>query len=97
MERDFSVLLPDAMQWQTIAAAIESLAIPEMTKLAPVEVFRDAKGKAVAAGQYALLLRCVFQSNDRTLREEELTNWSSAIVAALTGLGGVLRDGHQGS
>ncbi|WP_263376391.1 phenylalanine--tRNA ligase subunit beta [Granulicella aggregans] len=97
VERDFSVLLPDTMQWQTIAAAIEALAIPEMTKLAPVEVFRDAKGKAVAAGQYALLLRCIFQSNDRTLREEELTNWSSAIVAALTGLGGVLRDGHQGS
>jgi phenylalanyl-tRNA synthetase beta chain len=95
VERDFSVLLPDTMQWQTIAAAIEALAIPEMTKLAPVEVFRDAKGKAVAAGQYALLLRCIFQSNDRTLREEELTNWSSAIVAALTGLGGVLRDGHQ--
>jgi phenylalanyl-tRNA synthetase beta chain len=97
VERDFSVIFPDTMQWQTIAAAIKALAIPEMTKLAPVEVFRDAKGKAIAAGQYALLLRCVFQSNDRTLREEELTNWSSAIVAALTGLGGVLRDGHQGS
>jgi phenylalanyl-tRNA synthetase beta chain len=97
VERDFSVIFPDAMQWQTIAAAIEALAIPEMTKLAPVEVFRDAKGKAIATGQYALLLRCVFQSNDRTLREEELTNWSSAIVAALTGLGGTLRDGHQGS
>ena len=94
VERDFSVLLPDSMQWQTIADAIDALAIPEMTKLAPVEVFRDAKGKAVAAGQYALLLRCVFQSNDRTLREEELTGWSSAIVAALTGLGGVLRDGQ---
>jgi phenylalanyl-tRNA synthetase beta chain len=95
VERDFSVLFADAVAWQTIAAAITALAIPELTKLAPVEVFRDAKGKAVAAGHYALLLRCVFQSNERTLREEELTGWSNAIVSALTSLGGVLRDGSQ--
>jgi phenylalanyl-tRNA synthetase beta chain len=95
VERDFSVLFADAVAWQTIAAAITALAIPELTKLAPVEVFRDAKGKAVAAGHYALLLRCIFQSNERTLREEELTGWSNAIVSALTSLGGVLRDGSQ--
>jgi len=95
VERDFSVIFADATEWQRIAAAINALAIPELTRLAPVEVFRDAKGKAVPPGQYALLLRCVFQSNDRTLREDELTGWSTAIVAALTKLGGVLRDGQQ--
>jgi phenylalanyl-tRNA synthetase beta chain len=41
-----------------------------------------------------LLLRCVFQSNDRTLREDEITAWSASVVAALTSLGGTLRDGH---
>ena len=57
----------------------------------PVEIFRDAKGKAVAAGSYSLLLRVVFQSNERTLTEDELTRWSEDIVAQLTGLGGAQR------
>ncbi|MBB5055871.1 phenylalanyl-tRNA synthetase beta chain [Granulicella aggregans] len=94
VERDFSFIFPDAMYWQTIAAAIKALGIQELTSLAPVEVFRDAKGKNVASGHYALLLRCVFQSSTRTLREDELTGWWSAIIASLSNLGGVLRDGQ---
>ena len=66
-------------------------AIPELTRVAPVEVFRDAKANSVPAGHYALLLRCVFQSRERTLREDELTEWSSRLIAALTALGGTLR------
>jgi phenylalanyl-tRNA synthetase beta chain len=38
-----------------------------------------------------LLLRTIFQSHDRTLREEELTAWSTNIINALTKLGGTLR------
>jgi len=94
VERDFSVVFPDAMQWAAIAAAIGALAIPQLTRLTPVEIFRDAKGNVIAAEHYALLLRCIFQSQERTLREDELTAWSAAIVAALTHLGGALRDGH---
>jgi phenylalanyl-tRNA synthetase beta chain len=93
-ERDFSVLFADTMQWNTIAASIEALAIPELTRLMPVEIFRDPKGKSVVEGHHALLLRCVFQSSDRTLREDEIAAWSSSIVAALSALGGTLRDGH---
>jgi phenylalanyl-tRNA synthetase beta chain len=95
VERDFSVLFSDAMNWSTISAAIHALAIAELTRLAPIEIFRDPKGKSVPAGHHALLLRCVFQSNDRTLREDDLTAWSSSIIAALTALGGSLRDGHS--
>jgi len=91
VERDFSFIFADSVLWQTVAKAIEALAIPEMTRLAPVEVFRDAKGGSVPRGHYALLVRCVFQSNERTLREDELTEWSSRIIAALTSLGGTLR------
>ena len=40
---------------------------------------------------YALLLRCVFQSNQGTLREDELTEWSGKVIAALGALGGVMR------
>jgi phenylalanyl-tRNA synthetase beta chain len=91
VERDFSFTFADTVAWGAVAAAIQSLAIPELTRVAPVEVFRDAKGTNVPAGHYALLTRCVFQSPERTLREDELTAWSAQIIAALHGLGGMMR------
>ncbi len=91
VERDFSFTFPDTTHWHTIAAAIESLAFPELQRLTPAEIFRDPKGKAVAPGHYSLLLRTVFQSHDRTLNEEELTTWQSAIINTLTSLGGTIR------
>lgn len=91
VERDFSFTFPDSMQWQTIAAAIRALTIPELQRLSPTEIFRDPKGKSVPPGYYAILLKCVFQSNERTLREDELTTWWADIIAALTNLGGTIR------
>jgi phenylalanyl-tRNA synthetase beta chain len=38
-----------------------------------------------------LLLRVVFQSHQRTLREEEVQQWSQQVIAALDALGGKLR------
>jgi phenylalanyl-tRNA synthetase beta chain len=91
VERDFSFTFADSVQWRAIAEAIGALAIPELTRVAPVEVFRDAKAAAAQAGHYALLLRCVFQSPERTLREDELAQWSARLIAALTALGGTIR------
>jgi phenylalanyl-tRNA synthetase beta chain len=91
VERDFSFTFTDAVQWHTIADAIAALAIPELMRLTPVEIFRDAKAGSASAGKYALLLRCVFQSNQRTLREDELADWSSRLIATLTALGGAIR------
>ncbi|HEV2646262.1 MAG TPA: phenylalanine--tRNA ligase subunit beta [Acidobacteriaceae bacterium] len=91
VERDFSFTFTDSVQWRNVAEAIEGLAIRELTRLEPVEIFRDAKGVSVPAGHHALLLRCVFQSLERTLREDELTDWWSKIIAALTALGGTIR------
>jgi phenylalanyl-tRNA synthetase beta chain len=91
VERDFSFTFADAVQWRTIADAIEALAIPELMRLTPVEIFRDAKSSSAPAGHYALLLRCVFQSNQRTLREDELSEWSTRLIATLTALGGAMR------
>jgi phenylalanyl-tRNA synthetase beta chain len=45
----------------------------------------------VPAGKYSILLRAVFQSNDRTLREDEVAQWSAQVIKTLEGLGGVLR------
>jgi phenylalanyl-tRNA synthetase beta chain len=91
VERDFSFTFADAMSWKTVAETVHGLAIAEMVRLLPVEIFRDAKGVSVPAGHYALLLRCVFQSGERTLTEVELTQWWARIIAALEGLGGVIR------
>jgi phenylalanyl-tRNA synthetase beta chain len=88
VERDFSFVFPDATQWHTIASAIHALAIPELQSLKPIEVWRDTKKYP---GVYSLLLRTVFQSHDRTLRDDELTQWSTQIIETLTALGGTLR------
>jgi phenylalanyl-tRNA synthetase beta chain len=87
-ERDFSVTFPDAVVWKQVADAVSALQIPELQRLWPVEVWRDRKK---FPGVYSLLLRTVFQSAERTLRDEELTTWQAAIVAALTSLGGTMR------
>jgi phenylalanyl-tRNA synthetase beta chain len=87
VERDFSFVFPDETQWHTIASAIHALAIPELQSLKPVEVWHNAK----FPGVYSLLIRTIFQSHDRTLRDDELTAWWSAIIATLTNLGGTLR------
>jgi phenylalanyl-tRNA synthetase beta chain len=91
VERDFSFVFPDEITWSKIEAALNGLAIAELQRVTPVEIYRDPKGKAIAAGSYSLLVRTVFQSTERTLTEDELTGWSAKIAAALTGLGGTQR------
>ncbi len=91
VHRDFSFFFPDQVKWQAVAGAIEALHVPELVAYRPAEVFRDAKGRAVAPGQYAMLLSTTFQAPDRTLRDEELQGWSQAVVTALERLGGKQR------
>jgi len=91
VRRDFSLIVPDTVTYARIAAALDALAIPELRSYAPKEVLRDAKGKLVPAGHFSLLLRTVFQSHERTLREEEVQAWSQQIVAALAAAGAKLR------
>jgi phenylalanyl-tRNA synthetase beta chain len=95
VERDFSFVFPDAVTWAVIDGALHgtdaALKMEELRSVRPVEIFRDAKGKAVAVGSYSLLLRVVFQSNERTLTEEEITRWTEWVVEKLKGLGGVQR------
>ncbi|HET9099047.1 MAG TPA: phenylalanine--tRNA ligase subunit beta, partial [Acidobacteriaceae bacterium] len=83
--RDFSFTFPDAVRWQQIAQTLASLGILEMRSTEPREIFRDKKE---LSGTYALLLRVVFQAQDRTLRLEELQEWAHRIFAALLELGG---------
>ena len=91
VERDFSFLFPDSVRWQSVADSLRGLNIVETQEIAPLEIFRDPKGKAIAMGSYSLLTRVVFQSGERTLTEEEISGWSDRVTAALTALGGVQR------
>ena len=91
VRRDFSLIFPDTVRWEAVGSALAALEIAELQEYRPAEIFRDAKGKAVPAGHYSMLVSTTFQSPDRTLRDEELQLWSSSVVGALEALGGKLR------
>jgi phenylalanyl-tRNA synthetase beta chain len=88
VERDFSFVFGDDVSFEQIERAMANTAITELREFCPVEIFR---GGSIASGKYSVLLRAKFQSGERTLREDEVSRWSSQIVAALTHLGGVQR------
>src|SRR5215468_4397472 len=88
VERDFSFVFGDDVVFEQIEQAVSKLKVGELRSFAPAEIFQ---GGNVPAGKYSILVRAVFQSNDHTLREDEVAQWSGQILKALEGLGGVLR------
>jgi phenylalanyl-tRNA synthetase beta chain len=88
VERDFSFVFADGVIFEQIEEAVSKLRLSELRSFAPVEIFR---GGNVPAGKYSILLRAVFQSNERTLREDEVAQRSGQIVKAVEALGGTLR------
>jgi phenylalanyl-tRNA synthetase beta chain len=88
VERDFSFVFADATTFGEMQNAVAGARIAELREFRPVEIFR---GGSIPAGKYSALLRARFQSSERTLREDEVAQWSARIVAALTSLGGVQR------
>jgi phenylalanyl-tRNA synthetase beta chain len=88
VERDFSFVLPEGVEFESIRRKLSELAIAELTAILPAETFR---GGSLAAGTYSFLLRVRFQSSERTLRDDEVANWSQQIVKAVESLGGSLR------
>ena len=88
VERDFSFIFADAISFGQMLQAVNSSRVAELRDFRPVEIFR---GGSIGAGKYSVLLRARFQSAERTLREEELVQWTEKIVEALKSLGGVQR------
>jgi phenylalanyl-tRNA synthetase beta chain len=88
VERDFSFVFSDEVEFEAMRRAVVGLGIPELREFKPVEVFR---GGAIRTGKYSILLRVKLQSDEGTLRDEQIAAWSAQIVAALQGLGGVQR------
>jgi phenylalanyl-tRNA synthetase beta chain len=88
VERDFSFIFDDSVEFVKIEKAVAGLSLGELRSFVPVEIFR---GGSIPAGKYSLLLRATFQSGERTLREDEVGRWSSQIIEALESLRGTLR------
>jgi phenylalanyl-tRNA synthetase beta chain len=88
VERDFSFVFSDEVEFGAMRRAVMGLRIPELREFRPAEIFR---GGSIASGKYSILLRARLQSDQGTLRDEQIAQLSSLIVAALQGLGGVQR------
>jgi len=88
VERDFSFVFSDDVAFAQIQKSVLGLQIAELRDFCPAEIFR---GGSVAPGKYSVLLRVKFQSDERTLREDEVAQWSGKIVSSLTALGGSQR------
>jgi len=88
VERDFSFVFADNVSFGEISRVVAALGLTELREFRPAEIFR---GGSIAAGKYSVLLRARFQSAERTLREDEVVQWSGRIVAALTAIGGSQR------
>ena len=89
VERDFSVVLADGVQFAQVEDAIRSLGIPELQSIEALDLFR---GGQVPAGKYSLMIRVTFQSAEATFTDARLNDFSSRIVEALQQkLGATLR------
>ena len=88
VERDFSFVFADAVEFEKIRQSVTGLGITELRTFVPVEIFR---GEKVGAGKYSILMRAKLQSTERTLRDDEVAQWAGQITKALEGLGGSQR------
>jgi phenylalanyl-tRNA synthetase beta chain len=88
VERDFSFVFDDGVEFEKIHHSVTGLGIAELRSFVPVEVFR---GEKVGVGKYSILMRAKLQSGERTLRDDEVAQWAAQIAKALEALGGVQR------
>jgi phenylalanyl-tRNA synthetase beta chain len=88
VERDFSFVFGDEVEFAAMREAVRRLRLPELREFKPVEIFR---GGSIERGHFSILLRAKLQSDEGTLRDEQIVAWSGEIVKALLALGGVQR------
>jgi phenylalanyl-tRNA synthetase beta chain len=89
VERDFSLVLDDGVQFAQVVGTIRSLGIADLRSIAAGDLFR---GGQIPAGKYSLMIRVTFQSGEATFTDLQLNDYSSRIVAELREeLGATLR------
>jgi len=91
VRRDFSLMVPNRVQWAEIDAALGAVRVPELIDWSPREIYREHQGSSKSGHEYSLLLGVTFQAADRTLRDEELQEFSKSIVEAVSAAGARLR------
>ncbi len=91
VERDFSFVFEDGVEFEKIHQSVTGLGIAELRSFVPVEIFRGGSTVWVTPGNYSALLRAKFQSSERTLRDDEVAQWVERIAKALEALGGSKR------
>jgi phenylalanyl-tRNA synthetase beta chain len=89
VERDFSLILNEGAGFAAVRETIAALGITEVISIEAIDLFR---GKNIPTGKFSLLVRVTFQSQETTLTEAQLSDFSSRIISALgQKLGAVLR------
>jgi phenylalanyl-tRNA synthetase beta chain len=88
VERDFSLVIPEAVSFASLESALRNLKLEEIQRFHPVDLFR---GGSIPAGHYSLLLRVTFQSPTHTLTSEEISLLSERLSASFEPLGVGLR------
>jgi phenylalanyl-tRNA synthetase beta chain len=88
VERDFSFVFADDIDFGKIERAVAVLNLREVRAFIPLEIFR---GESIGAGKYSILLRVKLQSDTATLRDDQIASASDKIIKALQELGGVQR------
>ncbi|HEX3437073.1 MAG TPA: phenylalanine--tRNA ligase subunit beta [Pseudacidobacterium sp.] len=91
VRRDFSFIFADTTSYAQISDALSALNIAGLQRFEPKEILRDKDGKRIPAGHFSMLLRTVFQAQDRTLQEDELQSYSQRVISAIEAIGGKLR------
>ncbi|MGA8234552.1 MAG: phenylalanine--tRNA ligase subunit beta [Candidatus Acidiferrales bacterium] len=87
--RDFSLVLSDVTTFDQVEETIRGLQIAELQRIEAKDLYR---GKNLPGGKHSLLVQVTLQSAQATLTDEQLTDFSSRIVAALEkNLGATLR------
>jgi phenylalanyl-tRNA synthetase beta chain len=88
MDRDFSLIVPEAVTYAMLEKAVHDIGMVELRGFRPVDLFR---GRSIPSGYYSLLLRVELQSMTRTLTSDETETLAGRLLAALEPLGVELR------
>ena len=78
--RDLNFIVDEATPWSELSATCRGAADELLREVRYLETYRDAKRDG--AGKKRQLLSLMFQSQDRTLTNEEVDGWVQRIVAA---------------
>ncbi|MBA4039955.1 MAG: hypothetical protein C0468_06485, partial [Planctomyces sp.] len=90
IERDLSLVVPEATRWAAVHAAVHADPPPGLELLAHLSTYR---GSPLAAGTKSLAFRLRFRAPDRTLRDDEVTPRVETLVRRLqASLGASLRE-----